>query len=59
MTVKELINYLEEIVYTNPERADYTVKMVGYDANGERHYDIDIDDIGTDSAEKVLHLWDD
>ena len=59
MTVKELIERLEEIVYTDPERAYYTVKMVGYDIDGERCYDIDIDDIGTDRNEKVLHLWDD
>ena len=58
MTVKELINILEELVHTNPERADYIVKMVGHDSYGDRLYDIDIDDVGTDSHEKVLHLWD-
>lgn len=58
MTVKELMEELEKVVLVNPERADYIVKMVGYDACGNRHYDIDIDDVGTDAHEKVLHLWD-
>lgn len=58
MTVKELIATLQEHVENKPERADYTVKMVGFDIDGERCYDIDIDDIGTDSTEHILHLWD-
>lgn len=58
MTVTELIDILEEYTYANPERADYVVKMVGWNCDGGRNYDIDIDDVGIDHEHKVLHLWD-
>lgn len=58
MTVRELMEELERVVLVNPERADYTVKMVGHDVYGDRDYDIDVDDIRIYSAETILRLWD-
>ena len=58
MTVKELMEELKRVVLVNPEHADYIVKMVGYDIYGDRDYDINIDDVITDSHEKILYLWD-
>lgn len=58
MTMQELYNELDRILYTYPVVGTFKVVMAGHDANGERLYSIGVDDIGLDSSDEVLRLWD-
>lgn len=58
MTIQELYNELDRILHTYPNVANFNVVMAGHDANGERLYNIGVDDAGLDSGDNVLRLWD-
>ena len=58
MTIEMLYNELARLLETYPGVANYNVVMAGHDANGERLYNISVDDAGLDGGDKVLRLWD-
>ena len=58
MTIQELYDELDRILYSYPGVANFNVVMAGHDANGERLYKIPVDDVGLDSNDGVLRLWD-
>lgn len=58
MTIEMLYNELQRLLETYPGVKDYQVVMAGHDANGERLYNISVDDAGLDGGDEVLRLWD-
>ena len=44
MTVKQLKDELARMAMIFPNFDDFEVRMVGYDIDGERHYDIPVKD---------------
>lgn len=58
MTIQELYFELDRILHTYPGVGTFNVVMAGHDANGERLYNIAVDDAGLDSSDGVLRLWD-
>lgn len=58
MTIEMLRDELNRLLETYPGVADFPVVMAGHDANGERLYNIAVDDAGLDSGDGVLRLWD-
>jgi hypothetical protein len=58
MTIEMLRDELNRLLKTYPSVADFPVVMAGHDANGERLYNIAVDDAGLDSSDGVLRLWD-
>lgn len=58
MTIEMLRDELNRLLETYPRVANYSVVMTGHDANGERLYNIEVDDAGLDSSDQVLRLWD-
>ena len=58
MTIEMLRDELNRLLKTYPGVADFPVVMAGHDANGERLYNIAVDDAGLDSSDGVLRLWD-
>lgn len=58
MTIEMLRDELNRLLETYPGVADFPVVMAGHDANGERLYNIAVDDAGLDSNDGVLRLWD-
>ena len=58
MTIEMLRDELNRLLESYPGVANFPVVMVGHDANGERLYNIAVDDAGLDGADNVLRLWD-
>lgn len=59
MTVKELVenlNYYIQLYGAN--FADMPIEMVGYDIEGERKYNIPVQDFTFNTAENRLTFWD-
>lgn len=58
MTIKELINELNSLIFCMPEIEDYEINMTGYNINGERVYDIKVKDLTINSTNQHFTLWD-
>lgn len=60
MTVKQLKDELARMAMIFPNFDDFEVRMVGYDIDGERHYDIPVKDTtsGTSHNSNYFTLWD-
>jgi len=58
MTIEMLRDELNRLLQTYPNVANFAVVMAGHDANGDRLYNIVVDDAGLDSNDCILRLWD-
>ena len=58
MTIEMLRDELNRLLQMYPNVANFSVVMTGHDANGDRLYNIAVDDAGLDSNDCVLRLWD-
>lgn len=58
MTVKELMTILNQYVESDPTYLNFRVEMVGHDENGNRNYEIPVEEITANRKEGRLTLWD-
>ena len=58
MTIKELIETLQDMAQWEENFEDFKVFMVGHDALGERHYGIELKDLTVNYEDGTVRLWD-
>lgn len=58
MTVRELMDILEDAVSLDKDFLNAEVLMVGYDANGERKWDIKAQDATHNYSDMCIRFWD-
>ena len=58
MTIKELTDELNSLLTCMPEIENYELNMTGYDIDGERVYDIKVNDLTINSTNQHFTFWD-
>ena len=58
MTVRELMTILEDAISLDKDFLNAEVLMVGHDANGERKWDIKVQDATHNYGDMCIRFWD-
>lgn len=58
MTIKELIETLQDMGQWEENFENFKIVMTGHDAIGARHYSIELKDLTVNYEDGVVRLWD-